>query len=227
MTTNVKKTTYAPATYLPASSSGNAGMELRPQSLELGGGVLRRELQLPQGHEQQGHRQKGDEEGESHLTGKVPARLREHTWVRERLGEAHGDEVERHEGAGGDREHRGGARLPLRVLDREAQRVVDAVEEEDDQEAHEHRLVPYPPVAPGGTGPDQARHQHPDAEDDREVDGHVGADVPGAVATAQVLDRHQTARHPAAERDDRHGHMDVEDLLDEALVGVVGRIEED
>src|SRR3954465_2771844 len=193
MTTNVKKTTYAPATYLPASSSGNAGMELRPQSLELGGGVLRRELQLPQGHEQQGHRQKGDEEGESHLTGKVPPRLRGHPRMRERLGEAHGDEVERHEGAGGDREDRRVARLPLGVLDREAQRVVDAVEEEHDQEAHEHRLPPYPPMPPRRTGPDRARDQHADAENDRQVDGHIGADVPGAVAAAQVLDRHQAA----------------------------------
>ena len=33
-------------------------------------------------------------------------------------------------------------------------------------------------------------------------------------------------RQFVAERDHRHGHVEVEDLLDEALVGVVGRVEE-
>ena len=56
-----------------------------------------------------------------------------------------------------DREHRGVARLALRVLDREAQRLVAGVEQEDDQERDQRRLVPHPPVAPRGLGPDRAR----------------------------------------------------------------------
>jgi hypothetical protein len=42
-----------------------------------------------------------------------------------------------------------------------------------------------------------------------------------------VLDGHDAARHEAAERDDRHRHVHVEDLLDEALVGVERGVEED
>jgi hypothetical protein len=42
-----------------------------------------------------------------------------------------------------------------------------------------------------------------------------------------VLDGHDPAGHEAEERHDRHRHVHVEDLLDEALVGVVGRVEED
>ena len=58
------------------------------------------------------------------------------------------------------------------------------------------------------------------------MDGHVGAHVPRAVAGAQVLDRHDPAGHEAAQRDDRHRHVHVEDLLHEALVGVQRRVEE-
>ena len=59
------------------------------------------------------------------------------------------------------------------------------------------------------------------------MDGHVGAHVPLLGARAQVGDGHDTPGDEAAQRDDRHGHVDVEDLLDEPLVGVVGRVEED
>ena len=59
------------------------------------------------------------------------------------------------------------------------------------------------------------------------MDRDVGAQVPRAVARAQVLDREHAARHEAAERDDRHRHVHVEDLLHEALVGVERRVEED
>ena len=68
--------------------------------------------------------------------------------TKEALREAHGEEVERHEGAGGDREDRCVSGLAVAVLDRVAEGVVRAVEEEDDQEADQGRLVPYPPGAP-------------------------------------------------------------------------------
>ncbi len=46
------------------------------------------------------------------------------------------------------------------------------------------------------------------------------------VARAQVADPVDAAGHEPAQRDDRQRHVQVEDLLDEALVGVVGRVEE-
>jgi hypothetical protein len=58
------------------------------------------------------------------------------------LGEAHGEEVDRHEGAGHHGEHRRVARLAVAILDREAQRLVAGVEQEDDQEGDQRRLVP-------------------------------------------------------------------------------------
>jgi hypothetical protein len=59
------------------------------------------------------------------------------------------------------------------------------------------------------------------------VDRHVGAQVVGAVALAQEADPVDAAGHEAAQRHDRQRHVQVEDLVDEALVGVVGRVEED
>ena len=49
---------------------------------------------------------------------------------------------------GDDREDRRVARLALRILDREAQWLVAGVEQEDDQERDQQRLVPRPPQAP-------------------------------------------------------------------------------
>ena len=48
-----------------------------------------------------------------------------------------------------------------------------------------------------------------------------------AVAGQQVADAEDAAGHEPAQRHDRERHVQVEDLLDEALVGVVGRVEED
>ena len=144
----------------------------------------------------------------------------------ERVREAHGEEVERHEGARGDREHRRVARLALAVLDRVAQRVIRRVEQEDDQEADQGRLVPDPPLAPLGLRPDRARDEDRDSEDDREVDGNVGACVVDRVAASQVADGVDSGDHEADQRADRQRHVQVEDLLDEAL-GVERRVEED
>ena len=47
------------------------------------------------------------------------------------------------------------------------------------------------------------------------------------VAGAQVADREDAADDEAEQRDDRQRHVQVEDLLDEALVGVSRRVEED
>ncbi len=47
------------------------------------------------------------------------------------------------------------------------------------------------------------------------------------VAGAQVPDRVESGDHEADQRADRDRHVDVEDLLDEALVRVVRRVEED
>ena len=143
------------------------------------------------------------------------------------LGEAHGHEADRDERAGDDREDRRVARLALRVLDREAQRLVARVEQEDDEEGDQGRLVPHPPVTPGGLGPDHPGGERGQAEDDREVDRDVGLQVELAVARAQVADAVHAAGDETAERDQRERDVQVEDLLDEALVGVVGRVEED
>ena len=59
------------------------------------------------------------------------------------------------------------------------------------------------------------------------MDRDVGTQVVCAVAGAQVADREDPAGDEAADRYQRHRHVDVEDLLDEALVGVVGGVEED
>ena len=47
-----------------------------------------------------------------------------------------------------------------------------------------------------------------------------------AVAGHQVADRVDPAGHEPAQRHDRQRHVQVEDLLHEALVGVVRRVEE-
>ena len=68
-----------------------------------------------------------------------------------------------------------------------------------------------------------AGDEHADGEDEREVDRHVGAQV---VASRSRVRRCWMPMIPPKtkphERDDRHRHVEVEDLLDEALVGVVG-----
>ena len=159
--------------------------------------------------------------------GRPPSAVRERARVDERLGRPDRHEVERDERAGGDREDRRVAGLPLAVRDRVAQRVVGRVEEEDDQEADQRRLVPDPPLPPRRLRPDRAGDQHRDAEDDRRVDRDVGAGVVDRVAAAEVADRVDAADDEAAEGDDRERHVQVEDLLDEALVGLVRRVEED
>ena len=201
---------------------------LKPREpLELHRRMLGGELELPERHEQERHPEQRHQERQPHVPGQAAARLREHARVGVRLGQAHGHEVEGHERPRGNGEDRGVARLAVRVLDREAQRVVDAVEQEDHEERDQHRLVPHPPVAPGRLGPDRPRDEHAAAEDDRHVDRHVGAHVPGAIAAPEVPDREHAARYEAAQRHDRHRHVHVEDLLHEALIGVERRVEED
>ena len=59
------------------------------------------------------------------------------------------------------------------------------------------------------------------------MDRHIGAHVPLGLARAQVHDRQHARRDEAAQRHDRQGDVDVEDLLQEALVGIERRVEED
>ena len=47
-----------------------------------------------------------------------------------------------------------------------------------------------------------------------------------AVAGPQMADREHPAEDEPAQRHDRQRHVDVEDLLDEALIGVERRVEE-
>ena len=144
----------------------------------------------------------------------------------ERLGEPHGQEVERHERPGGDREDGRVAGLSLAVLDRVAERVVGGVEQEDDQEADQRRLPPLPPDSPGALRPDRAGEQDACPEDHRDVDRDVRAGVVLGVAGPQVADRVNRGDDEAEQRDGRERHVQIEDLLDEALVGVLGRVEE-
>ena len=58
------------------------------------------------------------------------------------------------------------------------------------------------------------------------MDRDVGAHIPRAVAGAQVLDAEDPAGDEASEGDDRHRHVEVEDLLDEALVRLDRGVEE-
>ena len=200
-------------------------LERPPQAREPRRGRLRGQLEAHQRQPQERHPRQADHEREQHRAGEASGGG-EGPRVDERLRQAHGEEVERHEGARGDREHRRVAGLALAVLDRVAQRVVGRVEQEDDQEADQGRLVPDPPLAPLGPRPDRAGDEDGDPEDDREVDGDVGACVVHRVAAAQVADRVDPGDHEAGERADRERHVQVEDLLDEAL-GVERRVEED
>ena len=50
----------------------------------------------------------------------------------------------------------------------------------------------------------------------------VGAQVPRALARPQVREPHEAPAHEAQQGHDGHGHVQVEDLLHEALVGVEG-----
>ena len=85
---------------------------------------------------------------------------------------------------------------------------------------HTHQCPhePFAQIEPGD--------QRADGEDQAHVDHHIGAHVPARVARAQVLDREQPAEHEAAQRDDRERDVHVEDLLQEALFGFEGRVEE-
>ncbi len=58
------------------------------------------------------------------------------------------------------------------------------------------------------------------------MDGHVGAHVPAALAGAQMGDRQEPPEHEPAQRHDRQRDVKVEDLLDEALIGVERSVEE-
>ncbi len=197
-----------------------------PQRADLRAQVLGGQLVLAERRPQQRDRRERDEERERHRAREVRGAA-EHARVQVLGREAHGDEVHRHERAGGDREHRGVARLALGVLDREAQRLVGRVEQEHDQVGDERRLVPHPPVPPRALRPDRAGDQRREGEDQAHVDRDVGAEVPARIAGAQVLDREQAAEHEPAQRDDRERHVDVEDLLQEALFGFQRRVEED
>ena len=105
----------------------------------------------------------------------------------------------------------------LALGDREAERVVGAVQEEDDQEADQGRLPPLPPDPPLGAGPDRPGDEHRDAEDHRHVDRHVGAGVVDGVAASQMADRVDPGDDETDQGDDGERHVQVEDLLDEAL----------
>ena len=203
------------------------GIERAAKARDLRRGHLRRKLEAAERDEEKRHPGDRDEEGQKHLGRQAAVGRREHPRVDERLGEADRHEVEGHEGARGDREHRCVARLALAVRDRVTERVVGRVEEVDDQERDERRLLPHPPLAPGGARPDRAGEQSSGAEDDSHVDRDVGANVVDRVAGAQVADRVEGRDDEADQRADRDRHVDVEDLLDEALVRVVWRVEED
>jgi hypothetical protein len=192
----------------------------------LAAGVLGRHLVCPQRREQQGDAEQRDIEGQGHRGGQVAALQREHARVHVVLGQTHRDEIERHKRGGDEREHARVASLTFRILDGEAQRLVGGKEEHDDQERDERRLAPDPPVPPGRLGPDRAGDQCADPEDERHVNGNVGAHIPAPIARAQVPDRHHAAEDEPAQRHDGQRYVDVEDLLHEALVGVERGIEE-
>src|SRR3954454_2770070 len=59
------------------------------------------------------------------------------------------------------------------------------------------------------------------------MNSYITPEIPCTVPGAQVLDGEHAAGDEAAQRDDRHGDVEIEDLLEEALVGILGRVEED
>jgi hypothetical protein len=58
------------------------------------------------------------------------------------------------------------------------------------------------------------------------MDGDVGAHVPLAVARTQVTDGQPSPEDEPTQRDDGQRHVEIEDLLHEALVGVERGVEE-
>ena len=113
------------------------------------------------------------------------------------------------------------------AIDRVAQHEVRAVEEEENEEQHELVLAPRPPHAPRRTRPDRAGDERQRAEDDALVDRDVALEVGALVARAQIAQRLPRAPAEARVRRERDRHVEVEDPLREALVGVGRRVEED
>ena len=112
------------------------------------------------------------------------------------------------------------------VLDREAQHEVGRVEEEEDEEEHELRSLHEPPDAPAGSSPRSSRSAASSRRRSRRGGSRRSTRGRSARA-APSTGAQRLPRAPAEARVRGQGDRDVEveDLLREALVRVLGRVE--
>ena len=135
-------------------------------------------------------------------------------------------EADRNQDDTEERVHRAHVLALLPRLERVAQHEVRGVEEEQDEEEHELVRAPRPPDAPRRLRPQRARDEREHAEDHALVDRGVALEVGARVALPQHAQRLPRAPAEADVRRQRDRHVDVEDLLRDPLVGVLGRDEE-
>src|SRR5436190_7165885 len=112
-------------------------------------------------------------------------------------------------------------------LDRVTEHEVGAVEEKEDEKEHELALAPEPPVAPGDLRPKRPRQQRERAEDDALVDGDVALQISAGLALPEVAECLPGAPGEKGVGRQRDRHVNVEDPLRKALVGVGRHVEED
>jgi hypothetical protein len=183
------------------------------------------ELELVQRCEQRQHRRQADAEGEELRARHLRPVAVERDRVDVLVGEANGEEADRDQD---DAEQRvDGAEVgPVRPgLDRVAEHEVRRVEEEEHEEQHQLALAPQPPVPPAELRPERACEQRHRAEDHAQMDGDVALQVGAGLPLPQVHEPLPGAPAEARVRGERDRHVEVEDLLVEAVL-VDGRVEE-
>src|SRR4051794_33277929 len=136
-------------------------------------------------------------------------------------GEADGEEADRDQDDPEQREHGGHPRPRDTGRDGLPQHEVGRVEEKDDEEEHELVLAPRPPDSPRDARPDRAGEQRERAEDRPDVDGDGALDVVALDAGGEQSQGLPPCDCEAPVRRERDRHVQVEDPLAEALIGVV------
>ena len=189
--------------------------------------ALAGELDLVQRREERQHRRERDAEREELRAGHLrPVRV-EHDRMDELLRQPDREERDRDQHDAEQRVDRAHVRARAPRLEREAQHEVRAVEEEEHEEQHELVLAPRPPHAPRRARPDRAGQQRQRAEDHALVDRDVALEVGALVALPEHAQRLPGAPAEAGVGGQGDRHVEVEDPLREALVGVGRGVEED
>ena len=212
---------------LPLRGRARAHVKQLPQLAQVRVEPLAGELDAGRASRRGEHRRPGNAERRRTASAVIcgPCEVKTTGWMK-LLREPDREERDRDQHDAEERIDRAHARARHARLDREAEHEVRAVEEEQHEEEHELVLAPRPPDAPRGLRPDRAGDERQRAEDHALVDRDVALEVGALVARAQVPKRLPRPPAEARVRRQRDRHVEVEDALREALVGVGRRVEE-